>query len=502
MQEKYNIGTVYPFIKKENFDGKEMFFGKNMIMSIPEKYFIKSQVKLFVELFHNFTAQTGKLKIVKIQTETPCVAICKCEVNNFEKIDLQSLDYEIKIDEEKALLYFNDNKSFAHAFCTFLQLIEVKETEKGKERFTLPICDIQDEPIVKFRVAHISMNPESSFYWMRKWIREMGFLKYSHLNLESFGCFHFNSLKEMYYKNGGFTKKQVKILVEEARALGMDVIPLLNVWGHAALNTQRFGKHIILDQNPKLEPLFNKTGWVWNILNPKVKELQRKLAEELIELCGDCEYFHIGCDEATTYGLERDFNGKDKIVVVCDYINEFSEWLKAKGKKTMMWADMLLRNPDWKDQKVKQGAKTLEEAKQICALLNKDIIMVDWQYSRTEKDFPSSKFLADYGFETMLASYSNPFNIKACVGDVIEHNYYGYMLTVWGSQSKETCLIPRGAIASWSGAEKSLASDGDEDANEENIMTYVTEILRKLMPAHGKYGRSGTMAYFTNNKKI
>ena len=63
-----------PFYVKEY--GKEFFFGKDMVLTVADKFSDKTQLSLFRELFRNFTAGKGKLKIhtVKISMRS-CVII-------------------------------------------------------------------------------------------------------------------------------------------------------------------------------------------------------------------------------------------------------------------------------------------------------------------------------------------------------------------------------------------------------------------------------------------
>ena len=58
------------------------------------------------------------------------------------------------------------------------------------------------------------------------------------------------------------------------------------------------GKHVVLDQDSSLQSYFSDEGWRWDIKKPKVRKLLRSIREELMELCGDSGYFHIGCDES------------------------------------------------------------------------------------------------------------------------------------------------------------------------------------------------------------
>ena len=485
MENKAKIGTVYPPIKEVEFDGKEMFFGKKMYLSIAKKYYVKTQIKLFKELFNNFTAGISKLTVIQREDDKPVVYVSK-EIENVElPLELGDNDYAIAIDDKKAQLVFSDNKSFAHAYCTMLAVLEIKETKKGKEKFSLPICTIKDKPVVKFRSAHLSVLYGNFFQRTRKLVREIGFLKYTHVIIVfKGGNFPWKSFKE-YGRKEHYSIKQVRTIIEEANALGMDVIPELNIWGHASMSTGRYGKHIALDQNPKVAPYFNKTGWVWNILSPEVKELHHKMIEELIDVCGPCEYFHVGCDESVTFGEDRDYIGKDRTKIVCDYINDMANWLKEKGRKTMIWGDMLLCNPEWKE--ILQSGESPEEVRRTCEMLDKEIIVIDWQYDvATHVDLPSTKSISDYGFKTMIAPWRSPVAIKICADNVIRHGYAGYVQTTWGIIISEICILARGAIATWEDAEKSLAE------SEMKIMMNMGEFIRKLLPPKGSYLLSGT----------
>ncbi len=475
-------GTVYPAVRNATYSEKEMCFGKTLVLSVGRAYYQPSQIKLFQELMQNFTAGICRLKVTLYESKIPTAVLAEEAYAPSKSEALGDDDYAIRIDGKRAELYFHDNKSLAHAFCTVLSLIEIRETKKGAEKFTLPVGRITDKPVMHFRSAHLCVFAESTFERIRKKIREIGFLKYSHLVLEFWGTFPYACNRSLYRK-GAFSKKQVKTLIAEANALGLEVIPMLNIWGHAANNRAKYGKHTVLDQNPKMQPYFNKTGWVWNILKPEVKRLQRQMMEELMEACGESEFFHIGCDEAVTYGEDRAYNGKDRTKIIYNYVNETAAWLKTKGRKTMMWGDMLLCNPEW--QGVTQYGESPEIARRICENLDKDIFVVDWQYTTQQKDIPTTKFLSDFGFKTLLAPFNNPVTLKICADNVVRYGYYGFMLTTWHLVSAELAIITRGAIACWTGAEQSL------EEFEGKINAVIGDYLRKLMPPKGKYEVSG-----------
>ena len=78
---------------------------------------------------------------------------------------------------------------------------------------------------------------------------------------------------------------------------------MFNHLGHASASRSSYGRHVVLDQNPRLATLFEPDGWTWCLSNPETLELLRAIRSELIELFGEGGFFHIGCDEAYSLSL-------------------------------------------------------------------------------------------------------------------------------------------------------------------------------------------------------
>lgn len=147
-----------------------------------------------------------------------------------------------------------------------------------------------------------------------------GTLKYTHIVLEFWGMYKYDCLKELSWEQA-FSKEEIRPLIQTANDLGMEIILMINHWGHASQCRQMYGKHTVLSQNPKLQYLFSDDGWRWNINTPKTKELLRKIRSELIELCGNGEYFMIGCDEADGFGFsESDLFSKNISLLFCVFL--------------------------------------------------------------------------------------------------------------------------------------------------------------------------------------
>ena len=326
--------------------------------------------------------------------------------------------------------------------------------------------------------------PEYSFEKMRKAIRICGVSKYTHVILETWGSIKLDTLKEFSWPSG-FSKDEVRTLIAEANALGMDVVPFFQHLGHASMARLGYtGKHTLLDQNPELEYLYypGSYGWVWNFKNQEVREMLKNAREELMELFGESEYFHLGCDES---GME--FDAKE----LSDYLNEVNAHLKANGRKAIVWGDMLLSHAFFEDVNYECNS-TEEYANELLESLDKDIVVADWQYNIKADSWESSKFLKEKGFSVLCCPWQDNENMNSAVNTVYEDCHLGIMKTTWDK------LLVRGGVASimYFG----LASFGDASLKKnQNTYYSVTErvhaAFRKVSPKITDYKESGWHEY-------
>ncbi len=479
---------IFPKPKHIREENRELFFDASMVLTIGRDSITKDQQKLFAELFRNFTCGIGKL--TWHFAEGAGQAVLSAKAQTLTKSELRDWEYTVRIDEEKAVLSFGDGASLAHSFFTLLSLIEAR-TVNGRLMHTLPVCTIEDKPSMAFRGIHICVFPETSYFMLKKFIRMAGIAKYSHIIIEFWGMFRYKCCSGMSRPNA-FSHRQVRALVKEANAMGMQVIPMLNCLGHAAQNRAIFCKHAVLDQNPRLAPYFEPDGWTWNLQNPDTLELLKAMRQELMEVCGEGDYFHIGCDEAFPYGTSRLFNGKDKLQILIDYLNGLSEEMKGYGRRALMWGDqMLYRQEGWAPVPANIAyAESQESADRLLAGVSKDIIVTDWQYYSTEDPMPTSKLLAENGFEVIIAPFNHEIGTKTCVKNTVKYGYKGLLQTTWQAMhGDDTRIVLRGGDLAWNG-------DPDYSKMDTEVMIFqIGAFQRKLLPSKGKFGKSGLRRY-------
>jgi hypothetical protein len=205
------------------------------------------------------------------------------------------------------------------------------------------------------------------------------------------------------------------------------------------------------------------------------------MRQEVIDLCGEGEYFHIGCDEA--YGA---LSSQDCLNAI-QFINETATDLKKHNRKTIMWGDMLLCHSsiENKTKNIYTCFCENQERQQILFnALSKDVIIADWQYDAPAYPIETSIFFKDNGFQTLCCPWHNHSNTIAAAKTAIEYQLHGIMHTTWHTLSTGIDKVATAAIAAWQGAKNVPQSNGYHFA-------YLAALLRKLAPANGIYENAG-----------
>lgn len=478
---------IFPEPQHMQLEDNEWIFSKYMTLNIPKKYANKSRIALFKEYFKNFTGGTGLLRINQVETDAN-VAIFSENKSLISERKNSDEEYSIIISKGKATLVFSSEKGFCHAFFTLLKLIEVYGVGKAAEKFTLPVGEIKDSPKTAFRALHLCFFPESSYIRMRKFIRFAGFLGYSHIVVEFWGMFPFKT-ERAFGRKEAYSVRQIKLLVQDAEDSGVEIIPMLNVFGHATQNQVRNGKHTILERFPKLAPLFESSGWTWNLINPAVYKIQIRLIDELLGCFCKGKYFMIGCDEAYGFATDRQYKDKDKAKILVNHINKIASYLKSRGRTSLMWADMLLSYERFQWTNVNCGLKQ-ELCEKILHGLDREIVLTDWQYWTKEPEMQTSAYLSAHGFKVVIAPWNDKETTMICMHNIEKHEYYGFMQTTWQDIFRDFSLIPFGSINAWGGSEKA------EKMNrlEHEVLTVSAKYFRCLMRVK-KYKEEGICDY-------
>ncbi len=353
----------------------------------------------------------------------------KILIGDYTVEDRGNDEYVINITEKGVYIEGSNYSTLMSGFYSLLEMIFCY----GKYDYRVDLGLIKETGKVKMRAIHICLFPDYSFELIRKYIRAAAVCKYTHIILETWGALKLDSLKELAWEHG-LSKEQVRELVAETNALGMEMIPFFQHLGHASLSRLGFsGKHVVLDQNPELEYLYypRTYGWVWNFKSEEVRTLLKNVRHELMDLFGKGEYFHLGCDES---GYEFD---SDELA---DYLNQVNADLKAHGRRPIIWGDMLLSTaffPGEEEDPRRPGMiryecnSTEEYALSLLEKLDKNIVIADWEYQVESAPWKSSLLFKEKGFDVLCCPWEYTDNLTSAVATARDNELLGVMETTW-----------------------------------------------------------------------
>lgn len=155
------------------------------------------------------------------------------------------------------------------------------------------------------------------------------------------------TIDERFQSETAYSAKQIKKFHQVAKTKGFEIIPLIQCLGHL----ETFLK---FDDYSCLREVENKTDCI-NPLADGAAELISKIIDDVLSLSGDIKYFHLGGDEAWTFGTHpdtKDFIEKyGKAELYIQHVQLFLDKLNSKGIRPILWHDMLI---DWDAEALKK----------------------------------------------------------------------------------------------------------------------------------------------------
>lgn len=278
--------------------------------------------------------------------------------------------YSISIGKEGIAISSYDNKGALYGVQTLLQLIE-----EHKNDLQLPYLDIEDEPKFGYRGMHLdvarhfftveevkqyldylAMYKYNKFHWHltddQGWRIEIK--KYP--KLTSVGAWRSGSqvgpYSDMKFDSkpyGGFyTQEQIKDVVAYAKKLHIDVVPEIEMPGHAQAALAAYPE---LGCTPGPFEVWKQWGVSEDIFCPKEETFKflQDVIDEVIPLF-PYEYIHIGGDEAPkkrwkesefVQNLMKKLNIPDELHMQSYFITRMEKYINSKGKKIIGWDEIL-----------------------------------------------------------------------------------------------------------------------------------------------------------------
>lgn len=222
--------------------------------------------------------------------------------------------------------------------------------------------------VLRGLMADAGRVPEDPSYYRRAidFCREWNMNAYLISLADDQGCaFRFKSHPELITHKNALTPDQARELADYARQRGVELIPEIESFGHTRFITG-------VPQYAHLQDAIEGGRSNFSAVTPVAPEtlkLFSDLYREVAEVFPS-RYFHGGCDEVNWGGSEQSreaLKKKSRDEIWAEYVNSLDGITRSLGKELIVWGDFVLH---------KQPG--------VLPRLNKDIIVMDWQYYVTD----------------------------------------------------------------------------------------------------------------------
>lgn len=215
--------------------------------------------------------------------------------------------------------------------------------------------------------------------------------------------------------------EELRRIAEIAREHFIEVIPLLPTLGHCHWMFRT--PHLLdLAEDPE-QPYAYRVG------DERTYAFIESILEEVLALFRP-RYVHLGHDEFTHRG-RFPYRSAAQGLSVAEWFRRDIErlygFLKGRGVRMMLWADMLLRPGEAND--AAHGGPPANTAS-VRSSLPRDIVLCDWHY-RPAPTYPSVGLLSREGFQVLGCAWFEPLNVEAMARSVAEAGAWGLLQTTW-----------------------------------------------------------------------
>ena len=350
--------------------------------------------------------------------------------------------YEIWIKESEIQI---TAESPAGAFYAIQTLRQILKHDK------VPCLHIQDAPDFPHRGFYhdVTRGKVPTLESVKELIDMMAAFKLNSLQLYVEHTCEIKEYSSLIEKTGYLTNDEIRQIDAYCKDNFIEFIPSLSTFGHLyELLSLKENKHLRVLQEQDEHSNF----WLQRMRhhtidprNPESIELIKSLIDQYIPLFTS-EYFNICCDE--TFDLKTVSDDPEEVgKLYVEFVKKIIDHVKSRGKKVMMWSDILLKHPE-----------TIEE-------LPEDTHYLNWFY-RLNPPEETIERLARSGRPQIVCPGTTTWN-RFCEGVDVEENNISLMIeyghkhgavgvlnTNWGDWGNP-CSVEMAMYGMLLGAEKS-----------------------------------------------
>lgn len=460
-----------------------------MLKLIPAVKHLEIEKKTFEKkaVFYNADAMDGRvlnvLKKLPYAQDGAAIEIC-----------IKGHDgdgYELWIEPQKIRIISDGPAGAFYAVQTLRQIFK---------HDSIPCLYIKDAPDFAHRGFYhdVTRGKVPTLESVKALIDDMAYYKLNSLQLYVEHTCQLKEYSDLIESTGYLSDDEIRQLDAYCKENFIEFIPSLSTFGHLyELLQQDKYKHLRVLKDYEEMPNFWLARMIHHTVDPRDPEsleLIKSLIDQYIPLFSS-EYFNICCDE--TFDLNTLSENPEEVgKLYVEFVKKIIAHVKSRGKKVMMWGDILLKHPE-----------TIEE-------LPEDTYYLNWFY-RLDPPEENIIRMAQSGRPQIVCPGTTTWNRFCENVDVEENNIclmaeYGYkhgavgvLNTNWGDWGNP-CSVELAMYGMLLGAEKAwcVATKVGEDFDSRvNFHLYENEngisYLRQLSRLHDRViWRSFCQKYF------
>ncbi len=385
--------------------------------------------------------------------------------------------YTLSISEDTVLISSEGLNGIFYGLQTLRQILKSEE---------VPCLWIQDEPDFAYRgVYHdISRGKVPTVQTLKNLIDWLAYFKMNSLQLYVEHTYEFKETAELIRKTGYISCEEIAELDRYCYENFIEFIPSVATFGHMyEILEQEPYQHLRVCKDDGLTKNFWRQRMVHHTIDP-LNEESFELVKSLIEQYEPLfrsDTFNICGDE--TFDLKHYGENMDVGKLYFDFIQKIIGVVHSKGKKVMMWADILLKHPEFLER------------------MPGDICYLNWDYAK-EPPEEKVKTLADMGKKQIVCPGTGSWsrfcedvdeeegNITRLIDYGYQYGAVGVLNTNWGDYANPGSLelvmygLVLGGAKSWAAKTK----PDESFCNLVNCLLYGGEdavrYIKRLSRAH------------------
>jgi hypothetical protein len=341
--------------------------------------------------------------------------------------------YRLEIRPKRVEVEAEGPAGLRYAIETLAQLIG--------SRGQIPACRIQDAPDLALRgiLIDISRGKVPTLETLRALVDLCVRLKLNTLMLYTEHTFRFRRHPDIGADAWPLDAATIRDLDAYAAARHVELIPTLQSLGHMH-HILKLPRYRHLAESDRL--------WSLSPSEPGTYQLLRDLYDEYLPNFRS-RLFNANCDEPVDLDDTKSY---------LEHIERVRELALAHGKRTMIWGDVVQKNPERISQ------------------LDRDLVLLDWWYE-AKHDYDRVRFFSEHGIEFLVCPGTSSWNtlfprLKNSIANISgyaaagkRHGAWGLVNTDWGDGGHYNLLGSSWFGFAW-GAQQAWAGDvpqGDFD---------------------------------------